>query len=186
MLYAALDTETTGLLAPDHRIIEVYIGLYKNGKKVWEFDQRIDPQRSIGAEAQRVHGISASDLYGKPTFDAVASVIRGALDRADCFVWHNGDEFDGPFLDQELRRVGLPGMPQKPSIDTMLHGVWATPDGKKPRLGELCFACGVDYDTSKAHAASYDVDVMMECFMRGQKWGFFKLPSDEEGLSRAA
>lgn len=184
MIEAHIDTETTGLLSPDHRIIEVYISLWKNRKKVWAYDQRIDPQRSISAEAQRVHKISASDLIGMPTWDTVGPSVYEILGRADFYVWHNGDEFDGPFIKQELKRIGLV-MPERPSVDTMVHGVWATPDGKKPRLSELCFSCGVDYDASLAHAASYDVDVMGDCFHRGLDWGFFNLP-DAVGISLAA
>lgn len=176
MIVAKIDIETTGLLAPDHRIIEVYTSLYKNRKKAFVYDQRIDPQRSISAEAQRVHGIVYTDLLGKPTWDAVGPVLYKVLERADLYVWHNGDEFDGPFLDMEFKRIGLPGLPKRPSIDTMAEGLWATHNGKKPKLAELCFACGVPYDPAKAHAASYDVEVMAECFYRGVEWGFFKLP----------
>ena len=174
-IVAKIDTETTGLLSPDHRIIEVYISLYRNRSKIWSYEQRIDPQRSISAEAQRVHKIAASDLIGCPTWDTVGPTVYAVLERANGYVWHNGDEFDGPFLDQELKRIGLPGIPERPSIDTMLEGVWATADGKKPRLEELCFACGVDYDKTKAHAAAYDVDVMADCFYRGVDYGFFDL-----------
>lgn len=184
MIEAGIDIETTGLLSADHRIVEVYIGLWKDGTLVWEYNQRIDPKRSIGADAQRVHGISASDLIGKPTWEEVAATIKGVLERADAYVWHNGDEFDGPFIDMELARVGLV-MPKRPAIDTMQQGIWASPDGKKPRLGELAFACGVDYDPSKAHAADYDVNIMMDSYFRGVDWGFFQRPV-LEGLALAA
>lgn len=182
-IIAGLDIETTGLLTPDHRIIEVYIGLWRDDKKVFEYERRIDPQRSIAADAQKVHGITASDLMGKPTFDMIAPDIVKILSRAHVFIAHNGAEFDGPFLKQELRRVGH-SLPQRPIFDTMLEGVWATPTGKKPRLQELCFACGIDYDPAKAHAAAYDVDRMMECLFRGASWGFFALPEVE--IARAA
>jgi len=184
MIEAHIDIETTGLLSPDHRIIEVYISLWKNRKKVWFYDQRVDPQRSIAAEAQRVHKISSADLIGKPTWDAVGPSVYEILTRAELYVWHNGDEFDGPFIKQELQRIGLV-MPERPSVDTMLQGIWATPDGKKPRLEELCFACGVPYDKALAHAASYDVDVMSDCFHRGLDWGFYTVP-ETAGISMAA
>lgn len=172
-LLAGIDIETTGFLAPDHRIIEVYLGLWRGEKLIWEFEQRIDPQRGIAADAERVHKISSAMLVGMPTWDKVAPGLLKAMERADGYVWQNGDEFDGPFLDQEFKRVGLPGLPARPAIDTMNSGVWATHDGKKPRLEELCFACGVDYDTAASHAAAYDVKVMMECYLKGLKWGFF-------------
>ena len=171
-----LDLETTGLLAPEHRIVEIYAG-------VWDFDtrrqsgfpcnQRINPGRSIAAEAQRVHGISSAMLVAEPLWEKIAKRVWDSLSEADLIVAHNGDGFDIPFLNQEFKRVGLPEI-KTPSFDTMLQGRWATPDGGVPNLGALCFACDVPYDPSKAHAADYDVKVMMECFFRGVKWGFFK------------
>ncbi|RWI35502.1 3'-5' exonuclease [Mesorhizobium sp.] len=181
VLYAGTDTETTGVPHGDHRIIEIGIGLWKPGnlKPVFWYEQRIDPQRSIAAEAQRVHGISHSDLIGKPIWTTVAPVVQKVLAKATHYVWHNGDEFDGPFLEYELKREGL-ALPKRPSIDTMSKALWATPDGKKPKLAELCFACGVDYDKAKAHGAGYDIQVMMECFFKAQSWGFFEDPAAEQ------
>lgn len=181
-LYAGVDIETTGLLDPDHRIVEIYIGLWKDETYVNALNQRIDPERSIGTEAQRVHGISYQDLIGKPKWPEVAPAVVKILGAVDLIVWHNGDDFDGPFIKQELKRVGLV-MPDKPGFDTMKKGVWATPDGKKPNLGELAFACGVNYDPSQAHAADYDVKKTMESFFVGVREGFFKL---DEVLSNAA
>lgn len=183
-IIAGLDWETTGKLEPDHRIIEAYIGLYRGGKRIWQFHQRIDPQRSISADAQRVHKIAASDLIGCPTWDTVAPTINQILQRCDFVVAHNGLEFDKPFAEMEMKRIGLE-LVEKPWIDTMVDGVWACSDGKKPRLGELCFACGVDYDPALAHAAEYDVDRMMESYFKGLEWGFFNVPP-AEGLLKAA
>jgi len=67
-------------------------------------------------------------------------------------------------------------IPHTEVFDTMTEGRWATPDGKLPKLQELCFALEVEYDTNKAHAAEYDVDVMMECLWKGIDCGFFTLP----------
>lgn len=177
-LIASLDIETTGLLDPAHRIVEVYIGLIRGTEEIWSYEQRIDPGRSIDKEAQAVHHISYSDLLGQPTWDTVAPVVFKILSKADAFLWHNGDYFDGPFLHQELSRVGL-HLPPKPSIDTMIGGVWATPDGKKPRLQELCFALGIDYDPALAHAAAYDVHQMQKCFWRAQEFGYYPLENNE-------
>lgn len=184
MIIAGTDTETTGLLDADHRIIEAYVGLWRpNGEKIFSYDQRIDPQRGISADAQRVHGITLADLVGKPNWDEVGPKLHKVLSKADLYVWHNGDGFDGPFLDMEFKRIGL-SLPERPTVDTMLNGVWATHDGKKPTLQELCFACGIEYDPLAAHAAAYDVDVMMQAFFLGVQWGYFDLPA--EGLLKAA
>lgn len=175
MLIAGYDIETTGLDVGDHRIVEIYIGLWRpDGTKAFEFEQRIDPKRSIAVEAQRVHGISQTDLIGKPDFETVAPSLARIFEKATIEVAHNGLSFDGPFTEYEMKRVGAP-KPERPMFDTMIEGVWATPDGKKPNLGELCFACDIEYDPSKAHAAHYDVDRMMDCFFRGVEWGFFDI-----------
>jgi DNA polymerase-3 subunit epsilon len=175
MIVAGLDLETTGLNLPEHRIVEVYVGLWDTGSqaRLFELCQRVDPQRSIQPEAQRVHGISAADLIGMPTWDIVGPKIATILAKSEYMVAHNGKEFDGPFLNRELARVGaLPY--SKPLFDTMADGRWATPLGKLPNLMELCRACDVEYDETIPHAASRDVGVMMECFFRGVGWGFYR------------
>lgn len=175
---AGIDIETTGTDLPDHKTIEVYIGLWQDGKLIEELNERINPMRSIQLEAQRVHGITSADLVGKPTFDVVAPKIKAILEKADRYIWHNGDSFDGPFLNFEAKAHGVI-LPVRPSIDTMVHGGWATFDGKSPKLQELAFACGIDYDPALAHAAAYDVKIMMDCYFLAKSWGYFQLPEQQ-------
>lgn len=186
MLLCAVDTETTGLKFGDHRFVEVYAGLYdlETQIKVDEFFTRINPERSIPAETTRIHGITFADVADKPIWKDVAGDFRAMIERADVIIWHNGQEFDGPFINYELARIGLPAL-TKPGFDTMLNGRGATPMGTIPTLGALCWAYDVPYDTSKAHAADYDCEVMMDCVFKGIAWGHFKLP-DLKTLSEAA
>ena len=176
MIIGGLDIETTGLENTEHRIIEIYLGLWDLRSKslIREFETRIDPQRSILADASRIHHIFAGDLVGKPLFKDVAAQIVHFLSSADLLVGHNGEDFDLPFINTELKHTGFLPI-TTPIFDTMKQGRHATFDGKLPNLGELCLAYDVPYDTSSAHAASYDVGVMMECFFRGLDWGYFKL-----------
>lgn len=176
MIIAGADTETTGLEPGDHRLIEIYVGLWDSETRTLtdEYLQRIHPQRSIQPAAQAVHHISIADLERCPTFEAVATPFKSFIERADLVVGHNWKGFDAPFIDYELRRVKCSPL-TKPTFDTMLEGRWATPVGAVPTLGALCWACEVEYDTAKAHAAAYDVGVMMQCFFKGLDWGWFKL-----------
>ena len=86
-----------------------------------------------------------------------------------------------PFLNGELFRIGLP-MINTFCVDTMLQCRWATPYGKYPNLGELCFATSTEYDTAKAHGASYDVEVMMKSFFKGFNSGFINLKKVEHEI----
>lgn len=176
MKIIGLDTETTGLdQEKGHRIIEIAMLTYElDGTLVDRWVQRIDPQRSIDPGAQAAHGISYTELVGQPKWEDVAEEVQRRVGTADLLVAHNMG-FDGPFIAAELQRVGLQ-VPNVPSLCTMENARWACPDGKLPRLGELCFALGVDYDPAKAHAADYDVQVMMASFFRAYERGFYTLP----------
>lgn len=176
MIIASTDVETTGFLEPDHRIVEVYVDLITSGdqKVIYTYEQRINPLRSMPAEAQRVHHISGAELIGKPSFEVVGPMIHKILGKADIFVAHNA-QFDFGFYNQEFVRIGLTPL-TTPVFCTMEEGIWASPTGKKPALRELCYAMDIEYDPSLAHAASYDVKRMNECFFRGVQWGWFTLP----------
>lgn len=178
LICASLDTETTGFVDPEHRIVEVRIDLLNvdQRKPFWAYEQRINPKRNMPAEAQRVHGISGAELLDKPDWETVGPTIHKVLSKPSFFVIHNA-EFDMSFLNMEFKRIGLAPLTQ-PYVCTMEQGVWAAPNGKKPSLRELCYACEVDYDPSLAHAAAYDVDRMNQCFFRGLDWGFFQVPEE--------
>lgn len=185
LIIGGFDIESTGLLSPDHRIIEACVQQYEVdpanpsaaflvNEKTW----RIHPKRSIDAKAYAVHNISLDDLAGCPEWSEVAADICAWLDACDIVVAHNGIEFDFPFLIQECERVGQP-LPDFYPFDTMQDGRWATPFGKVPNLGELCFASGVPYNAAEAHAADYDVRKMMASFFFGWAQGFYQIPASE-------
>lgn len=177
MKIIGLDTETTGLeVEKGHRIIEIAMLTYDldTRKLVDSWVQRIDPERSIDPDAQAAHGIGYAELVGQPKWEDVAPEVARRLAGADLLVAHNMG-FDGPFIGSELMRVGLE-VPNVHSLCTMENARWACPDGKLPRLGELCFALNVAYDSAKAHAADYDTTVTMDCFFKGLDRGFYELP----------
>lgn len=174
MLVTGFDTETTGLKAEaGDKLIEVALLTYDSNtrKLVDRYVQRLDPERSISPGAQDIHGIAYEELMGQPKFRDVADEIHKRLAAADLIIAHNLD-FDAMFMLCEFQALAMK-LPNVKSLCTMQNGRWACPDGKFPRLEELCFALGVEYDTASAHAAEYDVDCMMQCFWRGLDRGFF-------------
>lgn len=177
-IVTGLDIETTGLeQSQGHRIVEIAALLYDLDTRALrgKWVQRFNPQRPIDPGAQAVHGIRFEDVSGCPTWEQGAPMMSRIMQNSKLLVAHNGAHFDFPFIGMELARVGVT-VPNVECLDTMVEGRWATPFGKSPNLGELCFACGVPYDKSKAHAAEYDVSVMMECFFHAYGKGFYKLP----------
>lgn len=176
-ILVAFDVETTGTNPVDHRVIE-YAGILYDLDKREKLDQfvcRFNPERSIEPGAQRVHHISYADVAASPKFAEKANEISLFMARADFQVGHNV-QFDDSMVRAEFRRAGVSFKPL-PMVCTMEQARWATPDGKSPSLKELCFALRAPYDKSKAHAALYDVEAMLECFLRGYDKGFYKIPN---------
>ena len=178
MILCGVDIETTGIeFSEGHKIIEIAIILAKLEDEKFnylgKYVQRVNPERPIQAAAQEVHGISYGDLVAEPKWKAVAPKVAKILSKSDVYVAHNA-AFDLPFIDHELHLVDE-AVPAKNYICTMEQSRWATVNGKSPSLKELCFALDVEYDTSKAHAALYDVKVMMDCLERALKYGFIRL-----------
>ena len=171
--FLGLDTETTGV-NPEKgdKIIEIALIKYDlKGNRIGDFIQRIDPERAINPDAQAVHGISYADLVGMPKFVDVAEQVYEVMQGATLLIAHNF-AFDGNFIATEFVNAGK-HVPNVPSFCTMENSRWACFDGKLPKLAEVCFAMGVEYDDSKAHAASYDVEVMAECFFKAMKRGLY-------------
>lgn len=179
-LIGGLDIETTGLSQEKgDKIIEVAVVIreLETGKERLRWTQRINPERGIDPGATAVHGIVFEELVSEPTWPAVAPKLGVILSKLDYVCTHNGEGFDLPFITHELMREGV-AVPPIRSIDTMMQGRWASPDGMPPNLRALCFACGIPYDTALAHAAEYDVRVMLDCFFGQFPRGFFNLPTD--------
>lgn len=175
-LAAVVDLETTGLdVEKGHKIIEISILTYDIEKRelIETYVQRIDPQRPIDAKAQEIHGIAYTDLIGSPTWDLMFTEVLMRINRADIFIAHNAD-FDLPFIKAQLASKGIFINPEY--LCTMSSGRWATFNGKFPKLSELCFALGVDYDPNSAHGAEYDTQITAECLFRGLDRGFYHLP----------
>lgn len=177
MYIVGLDLESTGLhYDKGDRIIETCAQLYdfKSRKKLIDLTQKTNPEgKAINKKAGEVHGITAADLVGKPTFKEFAPKLTAVLKRSSGIVTHNGEWFDIPFLMHELGMAGEPLPVHLVSFDTMQNGMFASYDSKPPSLQELCWAMGVEYDPAKAHAAQYDVDVMMESFFKAVDMKYF-------------
>lgn len=100
--FVAFDLETTGVQAGIDRIVEIGAVRFENGEPVSKYNELVDPQCEIPAEAIAVHKISNEDVKGKPVVkDLMAPFSDFCGDLP--LVAHNG-RFDFKFLEAAIKR----------------------------------------------------------------------------------
>ncbi|MFA6154936.1 DNA polymerase III subunit epsilon [Mesorhizobium sp.] len=158
------DTETTGLDSRDDRVIELggveLVNRFPTGRT---FHHYINPQgRPIHAEAQAVHGISAADLAGKPTFAEIAQEWLAFTEGAR-LVAHNAT-FDVGFLNVEFGRLGHPVIDNGRVVDTLALARRKHPMGPNS-LDALCRRYGIDNARRTKHGALLDSELLAEVYI---------------------
>ncbi|MBI3524662.1 MAG: DNA polymerase III subunit epsilon [Betaproteobacteria bacterium] len=173
MRQIVLDTETTGLeYKLGHRIIE--IGCVELvGRKLTQrrFHHYINPQRSIEAGAQAVHGLTSEFLQDKPKFAEIAAEFQDFVRGAELVI-HNA-AFDLGFLNNELELLGLESLSQVCGgvIDTLRLARELRP-GRKNSLDALCAEYAIDNSGRQLHGALLDAELLAEVYLamtRGQE-----------------
>lgn len=107
--YVAFDTETTGLWAPTHRLVEIAGAKFSIGSdKIEKFEALINPGRAIPPDAIEVHGITDEMVSKAETVDKVlAKFVKFC--GGSIMIAHNAP-FDISFLACESDRAGLARM----------------------------------------------------------------------------
>ncbi|QPC89961.1 DNA polymerase III subunit epsilon [Mesorhizobium sp. INR15] len=158
------DTETTGLDSRDDRVIELggveLVNRFPTGRT---FHKYINPMgRAIHPDAQAVHGISAADLAGKPTFLEIADEFLAFIDGAK-LVAHNAN-FDIGFLNVEFGRLGHPVIDPGVVVDTLALARRKHPMGPNS-LDALCRRYGIDNTRRTKHGALLDSELLAEVYI---------------------
>ncbi|MBB5754103.1 DNA polymerase III subunit epsilon [Prosthecomicrobium pneumaticum] len=158
------DTETTGLdpLKGD-RLVEIgCVELFNHiptGRKLHLY---INPQRSMPAEAFRVHGLSDAFLADKPIFSAIAGEFVDFIGDAR-LVAHNA-MFDLGFINAELGRLSLPVYRVDRIVDTLMLARQRHPLGPNS-LDALCNRYGIDISRRTLHGALLDAELLAEVYI---------------------
>ena len=158
------DTETTGLdpLTGD-RIIEIAaIELVRDLPTGKVFHRLVDPERDIPEEASRIHGISRSDLIGKPRFAEIVDDFLAFIGDAP-LVAHNAP-FDFGFLNAELSRLSLPPVDMARMIDTLALAKARFP-GMTNSLNALCTRFAIDLSERTTHNALLDCRLLADVYV---------------------
>ena len=156
--YAVVDIETTGHSSKNgDRMLQFAVVFVRDWQIVQRYSTFIHPERAIPHFIQDLTGITDVDIADAQPFEAHAQKIYDLLQ--DCvFVAHNTD-FDLPFLQAELKRVGLP-LWRGQKIDTVELAKVLYPTALSYKLGDL--AQELRIPLSQAHRADEDAEATAE------------------------
>lgn len=179
-----LDTETTGMTPTDgHRVIEIgCLELINRRITDHHYQQYINPERSIDAQALAVHGITEELLSSQPRFNEIIEAFLAFVTGAQLII-HNAP-FDIGFLNHELQLAG----PKYGKItdyctviDTLVLARQLHP-GQRNNLDALCKRYGVNNSQRTLHGALLDSELLALVYlaMTGGQTSFFSEKSPAE------
>lgn len=161
-----LDTETTGFEPHlGHRLVELACleieDFIPTGRS---FHVYIDPCRDMPIEAQRVHGLSAEFLRGKPKFEH-PDVVDAFLDFVgDAPIVAHNASFDRAFVNWELSCIHRVGPPDDRWIDTLALAKHRFP-GMHNSLDALCKRFKISLSEREKHGALIDAKLLAAVYL---------------------
>lgn len=173
MIYAFLDTETTGLienslrpLSIQPKIIEFYGALTNDkGKILQELSFLCDPGIQISEEIIRITGITQKDLRGKKSIVHYLPAIQSLLKKAQAVVVQNLI-YDKMMVGFECQRHNFKMIWPAIQICTVEETEWV--NGYRLSLGKMHeWLFGKDF--VGAHRAKDDTQALIRCFFELRK-----------------
>lgn len=158
------DTETTGLDPKSgDRMVEIGCVEMINRVETGEtFHAYYNPERTMPAAAEAVHGLSDQFLASKQLFrDGVDDLLAFIGDAP--LVAHNAG-FDFGFLNNELALIGRDPVSLDRMVDTIALARKKHP-GAKNSLDALCTRYGVDRSHRVKHGALLDAELLAQVYV---------------------
>lgn len=158
------DTETTGLEAREHRIIEIGAIVMRNRRVVDEQRWYLNPDRDSDPGALEVHGLTTKFLSDKPRFPQIADDLVALL--RDCELIIHNASFDVGFIDMEFERAGRPERIATLCrvTDTLKLAKQLFP-GQRASLDALCKRYNIDNSHRDLHGALLDSRLLAEVYL---------------------
>jgi DNA polymerase-3 subunit epsilon len=161
-----LDTETTGFdPRTGDRLVELAAleieSFVPTGRS---FHVYIDPCRDMPAEAEKVHGLSAAFLRGKPRFEH-PEVVEAFLEFCGDapLIAHNA-AFDRGFINWELAACRREEIPEHRWIDTLALAKQRFP-GMHNSLDALCKRFRISLSEREKHGALIDAKLLAAVYL---------------------
>ncbi|HEY9235065.1 MULTISPECIES: DNA polymerase III subunit epsilon [Phenylobacterium] len=161
-----LDTETTGFEPHlGHRLVELAAleieDYLPTGRS---FHVYIDPERDMPPEAEKVHGLSAAFLAGKPKFRD-KEIHQDFLDFVgDAPIIAHNATFDRTFVNYELEVLGVAPLPEERWIDTLALARKRFP-GMHNSLDALCKRFKISLSEREKHGALIDARLLAAVYL---------------------
>jgi DNA polymerase-3 subunit epsilon len=161
------DTETTGLCPKEgHRMVEIGAIVMENwilqeDNKDSVFHHYINPERTIGPEVIKIHGITNEKVKYAPKFKDIASSFLKFIEGAT-LVAHNA-KFDLKFINFQFGLLGIPEISNE-IIDTLVVAKSKFP-GSPASLDALCKRFDVSLKSRSFHGALLD-SKLLACVYR--------------------
>ena len=158
------DTETTGLdPGGGDRIVEIgCVEIYNRSETGRHFHTYFNPDRSMPAGAEAVHGLTEIFLSDKPRFSEKVDELLDFIEDSP-LVAHNAS-FDFGFLNSELGLCGRPVVCTTRMVDTLALARTRHP-GAKHSLDALCTRFGVDRSQRIKHGALLDAQLLAQVYV---------------------
>jgi DNA polymerase-3 subunit epsilon len=143
-VFAALDTETTGLLPAAARLVEVAAVRFDcRGEVLGEFGELVNPGEPMPSGARLVHGITDAMVAGvPPAGEVVARALEFMAGDNLVMVAHNAP-FDLAFLAAAMARAGLQA-PDAPVLDTRVLAMHLLPKLQRRSLDDVAGHLGLE------------------------------------------
>lgn len=161
--YLVFDLETTGLSVNYHEIIEFGYVVIKNGAVVEQNTILIKPETPVTKHITELTSITNEMLADKPMLKDKINEIQAIIANR-VLVAHNAN-FDIGFLKAAFKKFDFPVL-ENSVIDTLQLARVLKPELKYYRLGVVCRAFSVKYDSETAHRADYDANVLAQVFLK--------------------
>ncbi len=177
------DTETTGFkFSEGDRLVEIgCVELVNRVETGRTYHAYFNPERSMPAEAQAVHGLSDAFLKDKPVFSAGVAEFLDFIGDAP-LIAHNAT-FDFGFINGELGALGFPPVDEKTRMVDTLAIARSKHPGAKHTLDALCSRYGIDRSHRVLHGALLDAQLLAQVYvelMGGRQIGLGLLPDSVE------
>lgn len=165
LTFVAFDTETSGAYPLGNEIVEVGLVRWQGGREVAAMDQLIRPDRPMGEEVIKIHGITNDMVANSPPMAEVISAIREFIGESILIAHHA--PFDLGFLVWDLERFGLT-LPQAPALCSSLISRKVIKGSENHKLQTLIKFLKID--AGPAHRAESDaracLQVALHCFQQ--------------------